>query len=703
MDNHIVRRIQIQMGQIYSIDGEEYRMFYVSDSVIGAIAMTHNEIVVFDTTLFLADVSVGIYQLVETPVTLFCPTISEPQRQRINKLKPIMDGLIQDTYPAWNLISKSGVTVTALAHAAEAAGMGKRHFRRRFYTYLRSGCDETSLIDRRANKCLKGALDTTTDTAPSQEIVSTKQLALEHALKVFKEKLNVHEAHLAMIEEFYSHSYTEVNEQGVLDVYIVADDNAPSYYTAYRYISSHLGGRTITEYIRGERENQNNYRMLTGTQQSGIVAIGQHMQVDECEIPVDLIDDNFNNIGKPVVYCAFESRAQIIIGLYIGLTNNSREGLTNLIISMLEPHNNQTEPYGVSCTDYDFPSCVIPRRVSSDRGSEYMANNMEQIMLALNLVQSPAPAGCGSYKGGVENVFKRFASRLKGLLINDGYITDTHDGPKKARKEACLKISSFRQVCYRLVLELNTTLLGHNYILDRELIDNGIPAVPSKIWQFEREKCFDPQMVTAENRARILFSLLWNDKKLSFDRAGFHYKQLRFIVDEPWLRKLIRDRKPTYEVRYNPNDISRVYVLCEGIIHCVPLAPAIDQYRSFIGLSWDSYDEIQKVSDETRKSQKKEDLDTSLTTRARNQQTLDQVRAEHVGINSDNEMREARALERAHLHADPNEPRFRLLEQEFPPQMQISDALTDTTTEAIASSNNFTNADLASLIVDIDE
>ena len=698
MGDRTIRTYQIQMGQCYDIEGSVYRLFYVSADVIGAIAMKRSEIVIFDAKMFSSDVTIGKYQLVEMNTVPFVPTVSESQRRRIAKLKPIMDDLLFETYPAWNRISKTGATLPEVGRSAEAAGMGKRNFRKLFYAYLRSGCDEMSLADGRTTKHIKGASAAAAAPMPTQEIVSKKQLALEHALRVFKEKLNAREAYDSMLEAFYSYSHEEFNEFGVLEIRVNAEKDAPSYYTVYRYISNHLGGLKISEYIRGEKENRNNHRILTGTQQSGIVAIGQHMQVDEWEAPVDLIDDDCNIIGKPIVYCAFESRAQIIIGLYIGLTNNSREGLTNLFISMLEPHIEQTKPYGIECTDYNFPSCVIPRRVSSDQGSEYMANNMEQIMYALHLVQSPAPAGSGSYKGGVENVFKRLQTRIKRLLINDGYIMDTHDGPQKARDKACLNIEQFRQICYRLVLELNTSLLGNNYIPDRELINSGIPSVPSRIWQYEREMCFDPQMVTDENRSKILFALLWIDRNFSLDRAGFHYKQLRYIVDEPWLRKLMSAHNPKYEVRYNPIDVSRIYVRCDNVMYCVPLSESIDQYRSYVGLSWETYDELQKAANETRRTQKKADLDTSLTTRARNEQTLAQAKAAHVGTNSKEEIREARAAERARIQIDPNEPRARLLEQEFPSPSPGDSP--DITADIPRHSSDSTNTYLAALLVD---
>lgn len=137
---------------------------------------------------------------------------------------------------------------------------------------------------------------------------------------------------------------------------------------------------------------------------------------------------------------------------------------------------------------------------------------MAEAMRELGIVDAIVPVAAGSYKGGVENSFHRLQSRLKALLIHDGYILPTHEGPKAAREHACLTLADFKTILYRLILELNTTSLGNLYSPDLDLIENHIPPVPCEIWKYKRKNCYDPISVTDANRTQIMFALLWRDK-----------------------------------------------------------------------------------------------------------------------------------------------------------------------------------------------
>lgn len=420
------------------------------------------------------------------------------------------------------------------------------------------------------------------------------------------------------------------------------------------FLKSNGGGSRGTVSLVPDPIEHRMIHLLSDTE--SMITIGQYMQVDECEVAVNLIsDDGTQIIGKPIMYCAFEPVAQIIIGAYIGLINNSMGGFNNLLLSMLEPHNNQTEPYGVTCTDENFPSMVIPKNFYSDQGSEYMSVHMEQAMLELGIAQSIVPAAAGSYKGGVENCFHRLQAKLKTLLINDGYILETHDGAKNARSNACLTMHDFKTIVYRLIIEINTTSLGKNYSPDADMIENHVPAVPSEIWKHKMKTCYDPISVTDSNKMQIMFALLWRDKRFDIGRDGlvYHSHNLRYFVDEPWFIELLKEKTPVFDVRYDDTDVSCIYVRYKKQIHKVPLAISRDELRSYVGLTWGAYDELFKQHKALMKEQKRKDAQVRLTTAHQNKKTRDAAKVLHDGIvNDKKEIKENRATQRQFLKFD---------------------------------------------------
>lgn len=666
MDN-----VRIQQGDIYRISDNEYRVFLMTNDYVAVISMTETVIKKYDSVKFIQMVRSDEITKCDVKQEMLSTDISKEELQKIQGMASVMDEVLQELYPKWEILTEPRKKKKMIRDAADNLGITQRYFSRRLFTYLRSGRNIYSLVDgrhfRNIKKETKKIQNPLQDNRPSQEVVSKQTLAYEDGLQEFKRILKVQGAYDYVITKYYSEMKCEMNN-GVLEEVIVPNEDVPSYSSFYRYVSSHLGGRTVKQYIKGERETRNNDRFLTGNQRSGMITIGQYMQVDECEVAVNLVsDDGTQIIGKPIMYCAFEPVAQIIIGAYIGLINNSMGGFNNLLLSMLEPHNNQTEPYGVTCTDENFPSMVIPKNFYSDQGSEYMSGHMEQAMLELGIAQSIVPAAAGSYKGGVENCFHRLQARLKTLLINDGYILETHDGAKNARSNACLTMHDFKTIVYRLIIEINTTSLGKNYSPDADMIENHVPAVPSEIWKHKMKTCYDPISVTDSNKMQIMFALLWRDKRFDIGRDGltYHGHNLRYFVDEPWFIELLKEKTPAFDVRYDDTDVSCIYVRYKKQIHKVPLAISRDELRSYVGLTWGAYDELFKQHKALMKEQKRKDAQVRLTTAHQNKKTRDAAKVLHDGIvNDKKEIKENRATQRAMLENDENELRNRLLEKD---------------------------------------
>lgn len=671
--------LRFGQGDHFLIQDERYSIFVLTSEIIGVIGLDKLAIQTFLPTAFFEQVKDGAIQILERPspppVSI---QLSEEELNRIQKQAHQFDQLLADLYPNWERIGRKGQKNYRITQAALNLNLSHKQFMRLFIRYLRSGRNRDHLMDRRHLKGInKQEMQKTSaleNKLPEQEVVTREEQAMQYGLAAFKEKLNVNAAYHVMLRTYYS-SVTYEFKNGFMEEVVIPDDKRPSYSSFYRYVSSHLGERTVKQYIKGEKETRNNDRFLTGNQKSGLLTIGQAVQIDECEVAVDLVsEDGTKVIGKPILYCAFEPVSQIIIGAYIGFTNNSMSGVVNLFLSMLEPHENQTAPYGVHCDADTFPSMVIPKMIYTDQGAEYTSGHMAEAMRELGIVDAIVPVAAGSYKGGVENSFHRLQSRLKALLIHDGYILPTHEGPKAAREHACLTLADFKTILYRLILELNTTSLGNLYSPDLDLIENHIPPVPCEIWKYKRKNCYDPISVTDANRTQIMFALLWRDKTFGRGRDGLSYRNLRFFTDEDWFKELLVAKSPIYEVRYLDTDIRCIYVRYKKVIHKVPISTSRDELRSFLGVSWSVYDETYRQYQEMRKQQMEKDLQIQLTAEHQNEKTLQAARKLHDGVVSDKkQIRENRMLERRKLEQDPNEMKNRMLDVSTVPDQEIDE------------------------------
>ena len=650
---------RLRKGSLVYLDGQKFRVFFLNEEYIAVINMSIGSIKTYDARTFM-DLDPVIEQEDEPDTH---PVCLPKEMEKIRKMAAMFEKIISQHYPVFERLLCRGKHVPELAKWAETFGLSAKQTRRLFTRYLRSGCDMFSLTDQRhGNSGIPGIHKTlkVPDESPAIDV------QLEEALSDFKTNLSVRGAWNYLLRKYYRVSKYRDGEW-VRE--LLPKDQCISYKKVLRYIEKNLGGKTISEYKAGEREYRNNLRQLTGNMRTGTITIGQALQVDECEVSVELVSVSDPNqvVGKAVLYCGFDPYADIITALHLGLKNNSYSGFCDLLITMLEPHSLQTERYGVKCNDSDFPSMYLPKSIYADHGSEYESQELERAMGELGIAVNLVPVAAGSYKGGVENVFKRLQAILKEELLKAGYITTDHDGPKMAKKQACLNIHGLRAIVYRIACDLNTCPIP-GYSPDKEMMEAGIELSPSNIWKFEGQRSGFPASVTDNNRQAILFSLLSTKRHFTLlkkGRAGVGYRghSLVYYCEEDWFIEMVRSQKPEFEARYRDDLVDYIYIRYKKEIHKVPLAANREELATFKGMDWNSYDELY--------NQSKKNQDNHAA-KSRRMETLDFIeanvasaqKAKGEGTNNTKDIKESRDKEQDDLRKEEGETGNRLFNQD---------------------------------------
>lgn len=707
-----MKDVEIRQGDILEIENRHCRIIEVNSDLIFIIGLNTIFIEKYDAIDFMKSVCNGEYikELSAEP-HLVCD-LSEEENTKIQQWVSAMETILANTYPAWERFCNQGLKQVEIHAAAQTLHTSVRYLKKVFIKYLRSGRDPYSLVDGRhynkiSHKTRNALMVSKLSSVPieAENVLSEQERQMQEALSVFKQKLSVTAAYHYLLEKYYCEpKYID----GVMKMVLLPEDQCISYKRVYNYIKSHLGGKTIKEYCKGERDFRNNSRPLTGNARTGLLCIGQLLQIDECEVGVTIVSERDPNkvIGKPIMYCAFDPVAQIIVAANVGLKNNSYSGFCDLMMTLLEPHENQTSLVDVHCTDEQFPSLLLPKEIRADHGSEYESKALAKAMQELGVKTSIVPVAAGSYKGGVENVFMRLQHVLRQTLINYGYIMPDHKGADKARKEACLTLRDMRRIIYKIVIDLNMAPLP-GYSPDREMMEAGIELSPVEIWKYEIKRTGSPVCITDANRPRILYALLSRDKRFKISRAGIEYvgHNLRYFVDEEWFQVMIREKEPEYEVRYDDQCVDAIYVRYKKEIHRVPLASKREELASFIGMSWAEYDELYKFMKQNQ--DKHAALNRRLETEREIRKTAETAKLlQGEAKNETKNIKESRREERKELESSDTETRNRLLagvdsakESTIP-----AAALEDTHTEKVPVNVNPSSIDdLLSLLGDDDE
>ena len=644
---------EIRIGDIMSVEYQRVCILEIDEQFIFVVGLDKLFIRRYNALDFLNYVDAGEYVKIVTEESNVSMDLSAEELTKIQKQQHIFETVLSNTYPAWEDLYIRGKKNREIFEAAQLLQTSVIVFRRKFLKFLRSGRNLYSLVDQRHFKSAKNLKVQKKDTIQEQ---------MDYALTVFKKTLSVTKAYESVVAEYYM-SYQFVD--GTWKKVQCPREECISYRRIHYYIANHLGGKTIKEYTKGQRDYLNNHRLLTGNMRTGLINIGQRFQLDECEIGVTLVaEDNPNKIiGKAVMYCAYDAVSQMIIGVHVGLQNNSFSGFCNLMMSLLEPHKNQTELVGVSCTDAEFPSCVLPREIHADHGSEYESKALQKAMQELGITVSLVPVAAGSFKGGVENVFMRLQHVLRLTLQKDGYIMSDENGPKNARKQACLTLKDMRAIVYKIVLDLNTRLLP-GYSPSIEMLDAKIKLSPAEIWKFEMKRSGSPICVTNSNRQQILFALLSRDRKFKITRAGIEYvgHKLIYFVDEQWFTTMIREKNPECEIRYDDLSVKQIYVRYKKQIHVVSLSVKREELATFERLSWNEYDALFTELKQRQKEERYEDLGRRIETEDFIHHTAKIARPLQEAENDTKNIKENRLLETQKLRVEKTELRNRQLQ-----------------------------------------
>lgn len=580
-------------GDVYASDTGNWRVIDIRQKGIMVINLENSAIQLKEHLEFFELLEQGQFVKVR-PEPQVHINLSPEEVAELKRKARVLEGLLENTYPEWGMFFTKHIGKNLYKEAINDSGLTRKSLRKMLLTYLLSGREPYSLADKRKlnrRPNLKGVVNLDN---PRQNT----DMLYRFLLTEFKKTQSVRAAHDNMVRTYFR---DPVIEDGIAKMVAVPEEEISiSYKQAHRYIENHLGGLTITQYKNGMRNTMNNDRLLPGDAKYGVTRLGQIYEADECELPCYIKDAETNEVvGKAIVYVLAEVKSSSIVGAYISYDNNSNIGIRQALLSMMEPHQNQTERYNLVYTEDEFPSMTMPEEIRCDHGAEYESKNFNKAMGELGITVSLVPVACGSFKGLVESINSQIQIHLKNHARNAGAVTKQYRGGDIAKGNASLTLEDLREIVYKAILYINRRVI-EGYLPTLEQAKAEIAFTPASIYAYEKQRSGDPKNVTEENRDRLMYMLLAKaDDKRSFNigREGIVYKrQLFFFSEEMWFKDMLLDEKDlkSIEVRYDETNIGCVYICYRNVVHKVPLSAKRQNQLTYRGISWDMFDELIK-------------------------------------------------------------------------------------------------------------
>ena len=493
---------------------------------------------------------------------------------------------------------------------SEKHGITKRMLLNIVRDYLQGGMAPWSLVDKRhfIGKRGYGSGSYSKKAGSRCRLAETGKLLDQRDLEIFAEALkwyksgrvkSVKKAFDLMNARYYRQIIEEPD--GSVTSSLLPADQRPSERQLQYYIKQHTTKEEMDRIKTSRMEQRNDKRLLLSDTRYRIAGPCDRVQIDEVEVDLFIRSSIKEDVtvGRPIVYIMYDVYSGIVLACGVGFENNSVLGFTNCMLNLSEDKVKYCRRYGIEITPRMWPSGVLPRRLTCDRGSEYRSEECKRICNALNISLEFVPKGTGSMKGNVEQFFHQVHSNQNPFLENKGLIEKRHDSTHK--KMAMLTLPEFTKLLLNYIVHHNNTQLA-DYPLTKDMIAKDIPAVPVNLWEYGCMKYGSPLPIA--DSLQYFYTLMLPQNGV-YDRRGIRCNGLFYCdVDDPQLLTDMynaHDKRIPFDIRIDPRDVGAVYYIRGGVLHKAPLMSTKTGQTDFAGLTLSEWMPVKKYLAQKRR------------------------------------------------------------------------------------------------------
>ena len=432
-------------------------------------------------------------------------------------------------------------------------------------------------------------------------------------------------------------NYTTIKEKdGCISRLLVSTNERPTF-RQFRYYCNKIVDSEEEHAVKTSRQEQrNNERLLLSDATLDADGPMSIVEIDECETDVTLVSDDDHSIviGRPIVYTMIDVYSRCIIAVSASYENNSIRGVTNCLLNLIDDKVKLCKEYGLNISPNIWPSHILPHRLRSDYGSEYISYELERICNELNIQKENVSPGTGSLKGLVEQSFHQFHSTNNWLFENNGLIEKRHDS--KHQETASMTLKDFKELLYLTVISHNSKYMKE-YPLTRDMRKKKVKPIPYEIWQYGINRYGMPRVITDENNFR--FTLL-EDVKASISKDGVTFKGLKYINfdDEELFKQMIKagTKKLPLKCRIDSRCVNNLYYVMDGKMHALYLNINKTGMADYVKTSLPEYEILRKEKSKQDKKGLEDNQLLNIAVKEKQQQIKERLNNSRVETTTKN-------------------------------------------------------------------
>ena len=336
----------------------------------------------------------------------------------------------------------------------------------------------------------------------------------------------------------------------------------------------------------GSRKFNKDFRAITGNSMKEALGPGSKYQIDATVGDIYLVAECNRKelIGRPVLYFVTDVFSRMITGFYVGVEGPSWMGAMMALYNTIRDKVALCKAYDIDISSYEWPCEGLPQQFMVDNG-EMVSKASNNIIEGLGVDIQNAAAWRPDLKGIVENSFRLLNIQTKALLPGSVQPDFSERGGADYRLDAKLTIRDFTIIVIQYILQHNKRLLGKPPQIDENIMKDGIPAIPLKLWNWGIIN--RTGRLRQANDDKVKIALMLKDQARVTER-GIKFKSICYTcntaIEEQWFSKARMKGTWIVFIAYDPRMPKLIYIMYEGgqYEECTPTQAYMSLYKNWM-------------------------------------------------------------------------------------------------------------------------
>jgi len=268
------------------------------------------------------------------------------------------------------------------------------------------------------------------------------------------------------------------------------------------------------------------------------------VQIDHTKADVTVVDPVTRRpLGRPTLTVAIDVNSRMILGFHLSLEPPSLLSVALCLTHAVMDKSHWLAARGINT---DWPAHGIPKAIYVDNGAEFHARAFGFACAEYQIDLRYRPPGTPRYGGHIERLIGTMMGAVH-LLPGSHFSNIFERGDLDAEAEAVMTLAELETW---LALEITGSYHAR--------IHSALETTPAAAWTTRTDAA---KLRMPADLRQFLVDFLPSEQRV-LQRDGFHLFHIRYWSDE--LRWLMGQETRKYTLKYDPRDLSRIFVLTEN-------------------------------------------------------------------------------------------------------------------------------------------